>query len=594
MTTRTASDWSIYRRALAEARPRAGVIVLYVAIGLLATPLSLLVPVPLKIVADSVLGSEPLPGGLRGLSPEAILALVAVLSVGIALIREVQIRGSELTRTYISEMLVLGFRGRILRHAQRLSVLHHDAKGTADAAYRIMWDANAISAIALDGVIPIAIAAITAAAMLAVIWAIDPQLGLVAIAITPVLLLTTRHYRRSVRPRYRHVKQVESSALAAVQEQLTSLRVVKAFVQEDREHERFMSRAKEGVRARLRLAASEGAYGIVNKAIVAAGTAGVLYIGALHVRSGEISLGDLLLVLGYVALLYEPINTIASRIAKMQSSLTSAERAFTLLDERPDVPESPYVIPLTRSSGHVVFEHVSYHYGNGALALDDLSFEVPAGNRVGVLGATGAGKTTLISLLTRFADPTRGRILLDGYDVRDYGVADLRNQFGIVLQEPVLFAATIAENIAYAREDANSLDVVRAAQMASAHDFIEQLPLGYHTLVGERGMSLSGGERQRISLARAFLKDAPILILDEPTSSVDVTTEASIIEAIDRLLVGRTCFLITHRRSATRDCDMWLQLDHGRLIRRRVARRHKVRVAASRSPGVPVMARADA
>jgi ATP-binding cassette subfamily B protein len=192
----------------------------------------------------------------------------------------------------------------------------------------------------------------------------------------------------------------------------------------------------------LRLAASEGAYGIVNKAIVAAGTAGVLYIGALHVRSGEISLGDLLLVLGYVALLYEPINTIASRIAKMQSSLTSAERAFTLLDERPDVPESPYVIPLTRSSGHVVFEHVSYHYGNGALALDDLSFEVPAGNRVGVLGATGAGKTTLISLLTRFADPTRGRILLDGYDVRDYGVADLRNQFGIVLQEPVLFART--------------------------------------------------------------------------------------------------------------------------------------------------------
>jgi ATP-binding cassette subfamily B protein len=593
VTAPKASDWSIYRRALAEARPRAGVIALYVAIGLLATPMSLLTPVPLKIVADSVLGSEPLPGVFHGLSREATLGMVALLSVSIALIREVQSRGSELTRTYVSEMLVLGFRARILRHAQRVSVLHHDAKGTADAAYRIMWDANAISAIALDGVIPIAIAAITAAAMLGVIWTIDPQLGIVAMAITPVLLLTTRRYRRSVRPRYRHVKQVESSALAAVQEQLTSLRVVKAFVQEDREHARFMSRASEGVRARLRLAVSEGMYGVLNKGIAAVGTAGVLYIGALHVLSRQISIGDLLLILGYVALLYEPINTIASRIAKMQSSIASAERAFTLLDERPDVPESPYVIPLARASGHVVFDHVSYRYGSGPLALDDLSFEVPAGSRVGVLGATGAGKTTLINLLTRFADPGRGRILLDGYDLRDYGVADLRNQFGIVLQEPVLFAATIAENIAYAREDADFLDVVRAARMASAHGFIERLPLGYDTVVGERGMSLSGGERQRISLARAFLKDAPILILDEPTSSVDVTTEASIIDAIDRLLVDRTCFFITHRRSATRDCDIWLQLDHGRLVRRRVARRHKAARPSSRSPGVPVMARAD-
>jgi ATP-binding cassette, subfamily B, bacterial len=354
-----------------------------------------------------------------------------------------------------------------------------------------------------------------------------------------------------------------------------------------------MSRASEGVRARLSLAVSEGLYGVLNKGIVAIGAAGVLYLGALHVLSGTITLGDLLLILGYIALLYEPINTIASRIARMQSSITSAERAFGLLDERPDVPESPYVRPLDRAAGRIVFEHVSYRYGDGPLALDDLTFEISAGSRVGVLGETGAGKTTLLSLLTRFADPSRGRILLDGYDLRDFAVADVRNQFGIVLQEPVLFATTIAENIAYAREDASFHEIVEAARMASAHEFITALPAGYDTVVGERGMSLSGGERQRISVARAFLKDAPILILDEPTSSVDTTTEATIIAAIDRLLEGRTCFLITHRRRATRDCDVWLHLDHGRLVRRRVARHATSRHAPPRSRTAPVMAALD-
>ena len=587
------SERSIYRRAFAEARPRAGLIALYFAIGLLASPLSLLTPVPIKLVADSVIGGQPPQGVLQGLPSDAVLSFAVLLTIGVALLRELQARGTELTRTYASEMLVLGFRARILRHAQRLSVLRHDRSGTADATYRIMWDASAISAIALDGVIPIVIATVTAASMLIVIWNLDPQLGMVSIAITPLLLLSTGRYRSLVRPRYRHVKQVESSALAAVQEQLTSIRVVKAFGQEEREHARFMSRAAEGVRARMRLAFSEGLFGVINKGIVALGTAGVLYLGALHVQSGVISLGDLLLILGYIALLYDPINTIASRVTRMQSSIASAERAFTLLDERPDVPESPYTIPLPRASGRIAFQHVSYRYGDGPLALDDVSFSIPAGSRVGVLGATGAGKTTLLSLLTRFADPTRGRILLDGNDIRDHRVADLRNQFGIVLQEPVLFATTIAENIAYAREDATFDEIVEAARMASAHEFIAALPGGYDTVVGERGMSLSGGERQRISLARAFLKDAPILILDEPTSSVDASTEAAIIAAIDRLLEGRTCFLITHRRTATRDCDMWLELDHGRLVHRRTDRRPKGVGRARQSREVSVMATVD-
>ena len=584
MTDRTQSDLTIYRRALNEARPAARAIGSYFLIGLLASPLSLLTPVPLKIVADSVLGSEPLPGPLRGLSPDAVLILAATLLVSVALLKELQSRIGDLARTYASETLVLAFRARILRHAQRLSVIYHDAAGTADSTYRIMWDANAISSIAIDGLIPIVVALITAASMLAVIVALDAQLSLVALAITPALLLSTRRYRRLIRPRYRHVKQVESSALAVVQEVLTSLRVVKAFGQEDREHARFMVRASEGVRARLRIAVSEGMFGVLNKGIVAAGTAGVLYLGALHVRSGALTLGDLLLILGYVAMLYDPISTIASRVTSMQSALTGAERAFSLLDEAPDVVESPHPVPVTRAPGRVAFEHVTFRYRDGPLALDDLSFKVPAGSRVGILGATGAGKSTLVSLLTRSADPIDGRIVLDGIDLRDYRLADLRDQFGIVLQEPVLFSTTIAENIAYAREGASFEEIVDAARMASAHDFITTLPDGYDTRVGERGMSLSGGERQRISIARAFLKDAPILILDEPTSAIDVDTEASIVAAIDRLLEKRTSFIITHRLTTTWSCDIWLRLDHGRLLARQTSRRPRPAKAARSAP----------
>ncbi len=475
------SDLAVYRRAAQEARPQVGRIALLFVIGLLGSPLSLLTPVPLKIVADSVIGNEPLSGPFAGLSPDAVLLLAVGLLVAVALLKELQSRLGELTRTYVSEALVLGFRARILQHAQRLSVLYHDTTGTADTTYRVMWDANAISLIAIDGVIPIVTAAITALSMLVVIAAIDPELGLVAIAITPILLLSTRRYRRLIRPRYRHVKQVESSALAVVQEVLTSLRVVKAFGQEEREHARFMTRASEGVRARLRLAFAEGAFGVLNKGIVAAGTAAVLYVGASHVRAGIISLGDLLLIVGYVAMLYDPISTIASKVTKMQSSIVSAERAFALLDQAPDVAERPGAVPLGRALGEVRCEGVSFRYRDGPLALADLSFEVPPGSRVGILGATGAGKTTLVSLLTRFADPTDGRLFLDGVDLRDYRVADLRNQFGIVLQEPVLFSTTIAENIAYAREDAAFEAIVEAAKSASAHDFIMSLPLGYDT-----------------------------------------------------------------------------------------------------------------
>jgi ATP-binding cassette, subfamily B, bacterial len=285
------------------------------------------------------------------------------------------------------------------------------------------------------------------------------------------------------------------------------------------------------------------------------------------VRSGVITLGQLLMVLSYLAQLYDPLKTISRKAASLQSYLASAERVFALLDEPPDVPERPHARPLGYASGAVTFRSVSFAYEPGRPVLRDVSFEVPPGARVAIVGTTGAGKTTLVSLLTRFYDPSSGAILLDGVDLRDYRVGDLRNQFAIVLQEPVLFSTSIGENIGYGRPGASEIDVVQAAKAAGAHDFIAALPQGYATPVGERGLQLSGGERQRVALARAFLKDAPLLVLDEPTSSVDVTTEAAILEAMARLMRGRTAFLITHRASALVGCDVRLHLEQGRLVR---------------------------
>jgi ATP-binding cassette subfamily B protein len=292
----------------------------------------------------------------------------------------------------------------------------------------------------------------------------------------------------------------------------------------------------------------------------------VLFIGVRHVQNHTITLGSLVLIMGYLSQLYGPLTSITSSVTQLQNALVSAERAFAVLDLQPEVPEKPDARPLKRAVGQVAFRNVSFAYRSDVPILRDVSFEIAPGARVGISGKTGAGKTTLVNLLTRFYDPTKGAILLDGVDLRDYKLADLRRQFAIVLQEPVLFSTSIGENIAYGRPEASFEAIVAAAEAANVHDFIAGLPDDYDTRVGERGMMLSGGERQRISLARAFLRDAPILILDEPTSSVDLRTEATIVEAMNRLMSGRTTFMIAHRLSTLESCDVRLQLEHGRLL----------------------------
>jgi len=274
----------------------------------------------------------------------------------------------------------------------------------------------------------------------------------------------------------------------------------------------------------------------------------------------------LIVVMAYMAQILAPVESITKRIGQIQGAIAGAARAFTLLDEEPDVVERPNPAPIVRARGAFSWRHVSFGYERDRLVLRDVLFDVTPGARVGIAGRTGAGKTTLVNLLMRFYDPADGAILLDGRDLRDYRLGDLRNQFAIVLQEPVLFSTSLAENIAYARPGATLDEIVSASRAASAHDFIAALPEGYGTQVGERGLRLSGGERQRISLARAFLKDAPILILDEPTSSVDMDTEAAIMDAMQRLMAGRTTFIIAHRLSTLEGCDVRLLIEDRQVV----------------------------
>lgn len=543
------------------------------ALGALASPLALLVPVPLKIAVDSVLGGRALPGWLAPVVPQALsrnamglLVLAGLLAVVVAVLTGLQALGTKYLTAVAGERQTLEFRTRLFRHLERLSLTYHDATGSADAMYRIQTDAPTIRNIVVDGFIPSVTAAVTLAGMLYVTARIDWQLALIALAVSPPLLLVTRYYRPRLRQHQREVRRLDSAALAVIHEALGAMRVVRAFGQEEREVGRFGDRAGRALKGKVRLSLAEGGFNLLVSLVVAGGTALVLFVGISHVRAGLLSLGDLLLVMGYVAKLYDPMKTISQKLAMLQGHLASMERAFAVLDLAPDVVERPAALPLQRANGAVAFRDVSFGYGPDRPALSHISFEVEPGRRLGIVGSTGSGKTTLISLLVRLYDPTEGQILLDGVDLRHYKLDDLRRAFAVVFQDTVLFSVSVGENIAYARPGAAFQDIVAAAKAAHAHEFIERLPRGYDTEVGERGVQLSGGQRQRIALARAFLKDAPVLILDEPTSAVDVATETTILEAMDRLMKGRTAFVITHRPSALVTCDARLHIERGWLV----------------------------
>ena len=573
MATTRASQQTVSRRLLHHVWPYWPYILGIFLLDLVATPLALLGPVPLKIAVDTVVGSQPLPSLLRAVLPDPathskllLLSVAVGLLVCVVFLTHLQALGSYVLRTHTGEWLTLHFRTLLFRHVQRLAFAFHDARGTADTIYRIQYDAPSIQWLTIHGAIPLLSSVITLLSMIYVTACLDWQLALVAMSVIPFLMAIPKIYDCRMRGQYTSVKELESSSLGIVHEVLTALRVVKAFGREDHEQERFVAQSTAGMGARIRLAFAESAFGLLSNVITAIGTALVLYIGVRSVLESRLTLGELLMVITYLTQLYGPLNAIGDKIISLQSYRASIKRAFDLLDEVPDVAERPHARPLKRATGAIEFRGVGFAYDNQHLVLDGVSFTMGAGTRLGIAGRTGAGKSTLMSLLMRFYDPSQGQILLDGVDLRDYKLAELRNQFAIVMQEPVLFSTSLAENIAYGRPGSSFQDIVTAAKVANAHDFIVTLPNGYDTLVGERGMRLSGGERQRIALARAFLKDAPILILDEPTSAIDVATETLIMEAMQRVMAGRTALMIAHRLSTLDVCDARIVIEHGHLV----------------------------
>ncbi len=534
--------------------------------------MTLVFPLPIKLLVDSVLGSQPLPGYLTifvGSQASKTLALWLAISIlmAAAVLTYLQNLVNVWYSNKIGNRMTLDVRTRLFRQMQRLSIAYHDTMGAADSAYRTLNDAPMLRSFGIDSLIPLATSILTLGAMILVMVFLDWQLALIALLVSPVMFLLTFVFRPRIRAGWRKFRASESAAMAVAQESLGASRLVKSYGQEERKNKELVSHYDASLSASLKVQVDSAIYSLLVGILTAAGLAAVLYIGIGHVQAGLLTLGSLLVVNYYVTQLYGPLRNVGQSILDIQMSLTGVERYRAVLDEKPDVPESPNARPLVRAKGRIEFRNVSFEYTKDHPVLHGISFELPSGNRLGVVGPTGSGKTTLSTLLLRLFDPTEGVITLDIIDLKDYKLADLRNQYAVVHQETVLFSTSVAENIRFAKPNATMDEVIAAATAAKAHDFITSLPNGYDTLVGERGMKLSGGERQRISLARAFLKDAPILILDEPTSSLDVHTESAILDTIQELMKGRTTMMIAHRPTTLRDCNMILVLEDGRVSR---------------------------
>lgn len=566
------STFHLVQRIMIQARPYWLWITGILLLGLLSAPIALIKPMAIKLLIDSAFGSHPVPGFIRMLFPEnfdfsfsAVVFISATLVIIITLIENLYSFISGLLETYTGEKLVLNFRMLLFNHIQRISLAYHDKKGTADSLYRLQWDTTAIRSLLLGSLPSLVSSFITLVSMIIVMFSIHRHFALITFCIIPPLFMLTRFSRKRIKRGWKKIKKDESLAMAVLHEVMGSLRVVKAFGQEDKEEKRFADQADKAIKEQLEMARFGSFYNFMVGLLFALGTALFIYLGARYVHAGQMTLGELTLVLAYLGQVFGPLQNIAKNINHLQSSILSIERVFELLDQEKEVIESTNPLPLPPIKGAFEFQNVGFSYEGNKPVLQDASFQIQAGKRVGIIGPTGAGKTTLISLLIRFYDPSSGRILLDGTDIKKFRLSDYRSQFSIVLQEPVLFSTTIAENIRYGRPDASQKEIIEAAKAANAHDFIMSNPDGYDAIVGERGMQLSGGERQRISLARAFIKNAPVLILDEPTSSIDIKTEALILAAIKKLMEGRTTFMITHRLDTLGSCDLILHLEDGKI-----------------------------
>ena len=432
-------------------------------------------------------------------------------------------------------------------------------------SHRIEHDTMALEWVVIHFAIPALGALFTLFWTIYVISRLSLAFAVIVACIAPLVFITTHLYQRSLRDSWHSVHDHDSWSFSVLREALGLFRLVKTCGQEAREGRRFVEHLRRAQSARLSAITREGRLTICNGVLITIGTALILWIGICDAAAGNLTAGDLVVVVAYASQFYAPLQSMSRQVACQERALASLERAFEILEQPVAPPESLHPNELCRAAGSITFDRVSFGYHADRMVLHNIDLKIPSGTVVGIVGRTGAGKTTLIGLLLRLYDPSAGRIMLDGIDIRDYRQEDLRKQFAVVTQEPVLFSDTVAGNIAYGQAGTDIEDLIEAAKAAEAHEFITRLPQGYDTKLGERGAMLSGGERQRLSLARAFLNNAPFLILDEPTSALDLRTEESILRGIRKVSRNRTSFIISHRQSILRHCDVLLILEDGKV-----------------------------
>jgi len=533
----------------------------------------LLEPWPLKVVLDNVLRSQPFKGWLgqlilvtAGTSKLNILMFAAVAVLVIAAFGAVCSYAEKRTTTTVGEWVAHDLRSTLYSHIQRLSLAYHDQTRTGDLISRVTSDIDAIQSFVSSGLLGALVSSLTLAGMVGVMLYLNWRFTLIALSVAPVLFVVVYSYTRRIKKAAREVRKKEGEIVSVIEEVFSSIRVVKAFAREDYEQHRLEEQSLEGVEMALRARSIKAKLSPLVEVIVACGTALVLWFGARLVLDGSLREGSLIVFVWYLGKMYKPMQELSKMTDTFSKAAVGYERIKEVLETDGQVQDLPSARPAPRLKGLIEFQHVSFGYEEQQPVLTDVNLSIRPGQTVALVGPTGAGKTTIISLIPRFYDPSAGRIVIDGRDVRGYTQKSLRQQISLVLQETVLFHGPIWHNIAYGKPEAKRSEILRAAELANAHEFIEKMPEGYDTIVGERGMTLSGGQRQRIAIARAVIRNTPILILDEPSSGLDAASEKLVFEALDRLMEGKTAIVIAHRLSTIQRADVIFVVDGGRLV----------------------------
>jgi ATP-binding cassette, subfamily B, bacterial len=531
--------------------------------------LELLKPWPLKIVIDHVLIGTPVPWEVaQSWSPQNVLWLACLGLVLVYLLLGGLRVFNDYTTIKIGQKMVNDLRRDLYSQIQRLSLSFHHRRQVGDLLYRLTTDTYAIQALTMNGLFPVLCSITLFVGMLLVMIRMDPLLTFLSLTVCPVLavMVTLSPLRGWLIDSASHMHQQKSSVYSLVQWAVPAIRVIQAFTKEEEEHRRFMAQSQKSLQADLTFFLLQNLYSGAVSVVIAIGTALVIWVGASHVLAGTLTIGGLIVFAAYLTSLYGAIDSISQAYGSIQGAKVSLHRVFEIMEEKSDLKEGSRLFPDGGAKGEVAWSGVSFQYISGQPVLRRVDLQVHSGQKVAIVGRTGAGKSTLVSLLPRFYDPRSGRVTIDGVDIREFQLKSLRRQIAMVLQPPLLFPLTIRENLMYGRPEANEDEVVNAARLARIHEAIVSLPEGYDTIVGEQGATLSEGEKQRLTIARAILINAPILILDEPTSSVDAETEALIMEGLRELTAGRTTFIIAHRLSTVRQADLIVVVSGGRII----------------------------